>query len=68
MPTKSATLYNDAAACFDRIIENISNATLIREGLSPKFAQLHSQTLTTAKYYIETSNGVSKTPNGHGLP
>jgi hypothetical protein len=63
-----ATLYNDAAACFDRIIENISNATLMREGLNPKIAELHAQTLMTAKYYIKTSKGNSKIPNGHNLP
>jgi hypothetical protein len=63
-----ARLYNDAAACFDRIIENISNATLLREGLHPKICKLHAQTLTSARYHIKTNNGISANPNGDGLP
>jgi hypothetical protein len=62
------TIYNDAAACFDRIIENISNVTLMREGLSPKIAKLHSQTLTSAKYFIKTKKGIAKRHNGHNQP
>jgi hypothetical protein len=30
-----AIIYNDAKACFDRIIENMSNLALMREGLAP---------------------------------
>jgi hypothetical protein len=63
-----ATLYNNATACFDRIVENISNATLMREGLDSKIAKLHDQTLTNAKYYIKTKNGICTSPNGYGLP
>jgi hypothetical protein len=63
-----ATLFNDAAACFDRIIENISNAVLLREGLNPKIAKLHSQTLTSARYYIKTKYGINNNPNGHMNP
>jgi hypothetical protein len=62
------TIFNDAAACFDRIIENISNLTLMREGLHPKVAKLHSQTLASAKYYIKTKMGISAKPNGHNNP
>jgi hypothetical protein len=63
-----ATLYNDAKACFDRIIENISNLTLLSEGLSPKIAKLHSQTLTKIKYYLKTGHGISTINNGHMKP
>jgi hypothetical protein len=63
-----ATLYNDAKACFDRIIENISNVTLMSEGLNPKIAKLHTQTLTRAKYHIKTGHGISKMANGHMNP
>jgi hypothetical protein len=65
---KGAILYNDAAACFDRIIENISNATLVREGLNQKIARLHSQTLTTCNYHLKTKNGISKQSTGHMRP
>jgi hypothetical protein len=63
-----ATIYNDAKACFDRIIENVSNATLISEGLNPKIAVLHAQTLSTANYIIKTKQGLHDTPNGHMKP
>jgi hypothetical protein len=38
------TLYNDARACFDRIIENISNATLLSKGMHPKITTIHANT------------------------
>jgi hypothetical protein len=41
----AVTLYNDATACFDRIIENVSNATLLSEGLHPTISRLHAQTI-----------------------
>jgi hypothetical protein len=63
-----ATLYNDAAACFDRIIENISNATLMSEGLNPTIAKLHAQTLEKASYHIKTKYGVAETANGDMRP
>jgi hypothetical protein len=63
-----ATLYNDAAACFDRIIENISNATLMSEGLNQSIAKLHAQTLAKATYHIKTSHGVAEDTNGHMRP
>jgi hypothetical protein len=63
-----ATLYNDAKACFDRIIENISNLTLMSHGLSPKIAKLHAQTLTKIKYYLKTGHGISTINNGHMQP
>jgi hypothetical protein len=58
-----ATLYNDAAACFDRIIENISNATLVSEGLNPSIAKLHAQTLEKASYHIKTKHGIAEKAN-----
>jgi hypothetical protein len=63
-----AVMYNDAAACFDRIVENISNATLMREGLHKNIAKLHAQTLTTANYYIKTKHGIYDNPNRHNNP
>jgi hypothetical protein len=65
---QGAVIYNDAKACFDRIIENISNLTCLREGLAPKIAQLHAQTLQNIRYYIKTQHGCLNKYNGHMLP
>jgi hypothetical protein len=63
-----AIVYNDAKACFDRIIENMSNLACMREGLSPKIADLHAQTLQQMKYHIKTQNGCSTQLNRHMKP
>jgi hypothetical protein len=63
-----AVVYNDAKACLDRIIENMSNLACMREGLSPKIAQLHAQTLQQMKYFIKTQHGCSQISNGHMAP
>jgi hypothetical protein len=70
MPTEKtgATLYNDAKACLDHIIENISNITLLSKGLHTNIAQLHANTLTNAQYVIKTSHDISKLTNGHMKP
>jgi hypothetical protein len=44
---QGAVIYNEAKACFDRIIENMSNLAYLREGFYPKIALLHAQTLQT---------------------
>jgi hypothetical protein len=41
---QGAVLYNDAKACYDRIIENLSNLSLLKEGLPIELAKLHAQT------------------------
>jgi hypothetical protein len=61
-------LYHDAKACFDRIIENLSNASLLSEGINPKLVRLHAKTLGTAKYHIKTKYGIAEKPNGHMRP
>jgi hypothetical protein len=65
---QGAVIYNDAKACFDRIIENMSNLACMREGLSPQIAALHAQTLQHIKYYIKTQHGCGEAYNGHMLP
>jgi hypothetical protein len=35
-------IYNNAKACYDTVIENISNLALLHQGLPIKLAQLHS--------------------------
>jgi hypothetical protein len=49
-----AIVINDAKACFDRIIENLSNLACLREGLAPELAKLHAQTGREMRYYIKT--------------
>jgi hypothetical protein len=61
-------MYNDAKACFDRIIENISNMSCMREGLPVAIAKLHHQTVSTIKYFIKHKWGIAPHPNGHNCP
>jgi hypothetical protein len=61
-------MYNDAKACFDRIIENISNMSCMREGLPVSIAKLHHQTVSTIKYFIKHKWGIAPHPNGHNCP
>lgn len=58
-------MYNDAKACFDRIIENISNISCMREGLPIEIAKLHNQTFKNIKYYIKHRGGIGEKPNQH---
>jgi hypothetical protein len=57
--------YNDAKACFDRVIKNTTNLTVLKEGLPLKIAQLHSQTIHQIKYYLRHQRGVAVVPNQH---
>jgi hypothetical protein len=63
-----AVLYNDAKACYDRIIENISNMSLLREGLPIEIAQLHAQTFNTIQYYIKHKQGIGPIPHSNNNP
>jgi hypothetical protein len=48
-----AVLYNDAKTCYDRVIENISNLALMKQGLPIELAKLHAQTFQQIQYYIK---------------
>jgi hypothetical protein len=63
-----AVMYNDAKACYDRMVENISNISPLREGLPPAIAKLHAQTFSKLKYYIKHKLGIGTTPHGHLKP
>jgi Reverse transcriptase (RNA-dependent DNA polymerase) len=65
---QGAVLYNDAKACYDRIIENISNLTLRKEGLPTPLAKLHAQTLSQIRYHIKHRYGIGATSHGHKDP
>jgi hypothetical protein len=57
--------YNDAKSCYDRIPENLSNIAAMKQGLSPKIANLHAQTHKTTKYYAKHKEGTSTLFNQH---
>jgi hypothetical protein len=63
-----AVIYNDAKACFDRIVENISNLICMREGLPAKIATPHAQTFQQMRYNIKTQYGSSTIHNDHMKP
>jgi hypothetical protein len=63
-----AVVYNDAKACFDRVIENISNIALMRQGLPTEIAKLHAQTFHQIHYFIKHKLGIGETPHSHNNP
>jgi hypothetical protein len=65
---QSSVLYNDAKACYDRVIENFSNLTLLREGLPIELARLHTQTFSQIKYHIKHRYGLGTKPHSHNNP
>jgi hypothetical protein len=66
--TNAAVIYNDAKACYDRIVENIGNMALMREGLNPKVAKIHAATMQKIKYYVKHKLGIGSKPNQHMHP
>jgi hypothetical protein len=56
-----AVVYHDAKACFDRVLENLSNLLLLREGLPTEVALLHAQTFIQIQYHIKHRLGVGPT-------
>jgi hypothetical protein len=65
---QGAVLYNEAKACYDRVIENLSNLTQLREGLPIQIAQLHAQTFHTTKYRIKHRMGIGSKTHSHLQP
>lgn len=61
-------MYNDAKACFDRIIENISNLTCLNAGAPIQVLNLHHQTVESMQYLIKHKYGISPLANGHNKP
>ena len=61
-------MYNDAAACFDRIIENVSNITCMNAGAPLNVLDLHAKTIESMQYIIKHKNGLSPKANGHLQP
>jgi hypothetical protein len=63
-----AVVYNDAKACFDRVLENLSNLLLLREGLPKEIALLHAQTFSQIQYYIKHKLGIGPKSHSHLNP
>lgn len=63
-----AVLYNDAKACYDRVIENVSNLALMKQGLPKPLAKLHAQTFHQIKYFIKNKLGIGDTSHSHRKP
>jgi hypothetical protein len=63
-----AVLYNDAKACYERVIENISNLAIMKQGLPIEISQLHAQTFQQINYFIKHKLGVGKIPHSHRNP
>jgi hypothetical protein len=61
-------IYNDSKACYDRIIENVSNLALIHQGLRIKIAKLHSQTFHSIEYTIKHKLGLGANTHKHTQP
>jgi hypothetical protein len=61
-----AVVYNDAKACYDRVIKNISNLAL--QGLPVEIAHLHAQTFHRIQYFIKHKLGIGQTPHSHNNP
>jgi Reverse transcriptase (RNA-dependent DNA polymerase) len=63
-----AVVYNDAKACYDRVIENLSNLALMKQGLPVEIAKLHSNTFHRIQYYIKHKLGIGAVPHSHNNP
>jgi hypothetical protein len=61
-------MYNDAKACYDQIPENISNMSLLQEGLPLEIAKLHSQTFQSIEYQIKHKQGIGSHSHKHNHP
>jgi hypothetical protein len=59
--------YNDAKSCYDRIPENLSNITAMKEGLPKNLALLHANTMQQIKYHLKHKQGIADIPNQHGI-
>jgi hypothetical protein len=64
----AAVMYNDAKACYDRIVKNFSNLSLLREGLPREIAKLHSQTFNKIQYHIKHKLGIGPITHSNNNP
>jgi hypothetical protein len=68
MRLNGGVVYNDAKACYNRIIENLSNIELLHHGLPKPIAALHAQTFKLIKYRIKHKLALSDSTHQHNHP
>jgi hypothetical protein len=61
-------MYNDAKACFDRVVENLSNLSCYNAGAPVQILNLHHNTVNQMRYYIKHQRGIYSKANGHYHP
>jgi hypothetical protein len=61
-------IYNNAKACYNRIIENISNLAVRHQGLPNNIAKLHCQTFQSIEYTIKHKLGLGVNTHKHNHP
>ena len=54
------SIFNDAAGCYDRMLQNLMTVTVWRMGYPKEVALCHARVLTNMKHFIKTANGISK--------
>jgi hypothetical protein len=55
----------DISGCFDRIIPSIVSMLNVKNGCPPEAVKMHADTLSKARYYLKTKNGISDTFYSH---
>jgi hypothetical protein len=55
----------DISGCFDRIIPSIISMLNVKNGCPPEVVKMHADTLSKARYYLKTKNGISDTYYSH---
>jgi len=58
---------NDAAACFDHMIEAPNNLACLQHGADPKYILLHAQTQRELRYHLKHKYGISPGFNTHSI-
>jgi hypothetical protein len=55
----------DISGCFDRIIPSIILMLNVKNGCPMEAVKMHANTLSQAKYFLKTKNGISDTYYSH---
>ena len=64
----AAITYKDAASCYDRLVEPMTNIALRSLGAHPSHLHLHSAVHSNMRYHIKTANGIVKEYCQHNPP
>jgi len=61
----AAEISNDAASCFDRMIEACQNLSCRQHGADKQYLKLHAQTVQMLCYHVKHAFGISEEFNDH---